>query len=197
MARTQAADYDKKRDSITAQAAKLFARRGFAGASVSELAAECNVSKSLIYHYYASKEAILFDVMNDHMESLLAVAEDKTNAKASPEEELKLLTRDLLRCYVGAADQQKILLYELSFLPEGERKEIIAKQRKIIARVEDIFTRATPALKNDKARLRARVMLYFGMLNWTHTWFKSTGPMSRDALADEAAEAAINSLMAP
>ncbi|NOX82792.1 MAG: TetR/AcrR family transcriptional regulator [Alphaproteobacteria bacterium] len=194
MARTQAADYDKKREAITDQAAKLFARDGFAGASVSELAALCRVSKSLIYHYYPSKETILFDVMSAHIEDLLDITLLAANKSLTPEEELRTVTRTLLRHYVGAADKQKVLLYELAALSNKQREDIVFKQRKIIALVEAILARSKPSLKRDRARLRAKVMLFFGMLNWTHTWFKPRGAISRDELAEMAADTILKSL---
>ncbi len=193
MARTQAADYDKKREAITRHAAKLFARAGFAGASVSDLAAVCDVSKSLIYHYYPSKEAILFDVMNEHMEALLA-AVAQTDAAAAPDAALRDFSRALLQVYVDAADQQKVLLYELDSLPKEQRAEIVGKERRLIEQVETILMRAAPALKADKPLLRARTMLFFGMLNWTHSWFKASGPVSREQLADIASNTALKSL---
>ncbi|MEE2693156.1 MAG: TetR family transcriptional regulator [Pseudomonadota bacterium] len=195
MARTQAADYDKKRDAITRQAAKLFARSGFAGSSVSDLAAFCDVSKSLIYHYYPSKEAILFDVMNEHMETLLAAVGEDDKA-VSPDEALRAFSRALMRVYVDAAAPQKVLLYELDSLPKDQRDEIVGKQRRLIDRVEAILMRAGPALKADRPLLRAKAMLFFGMLNWTHSWFKASGPISRDELADMAADTALKSLTA-
>lgn len=187
MARTQAADYDEKREAITSHAAKLFARKGFAGASISDLAENCAVSKSLIYHYYPSKEAILFDVMKDHIDDLLNVVEAHNADGASPQEEFTGLTKALLRCYVGAADQQKVLLYELEALPKDLKSDIVSKQRKIIERIESVLARAKPSLLKDGKKLRAKVMLFFGMLNWTHTWFKPKGAVSRDELAEMAA----------
>jgi len=194
MARTQAADYDKKREVITEQASTLFARDGFAGASVSELASLCNVSKSLIYHYYPSKESILFYVMTAHIDDLLSIALSAADEKQPPDQELHSIAHALLSRYVGAADKQKVLLYELSSLPDKQRNEIVAKQRKIIALVEATLARAKPSLKRQRARLRAKVMLFFGMLNWTHTWFKSRGPISRDELAKMAADTILRSL---
>ena len=70
MARTQAADYDERKEAIVEAAAALYARRGFNGASVADLAEKCRTSKSLIYHYYQSKEDILFEVMISHVRAL-------------------------------------------------------------------------------------------------------------------------------
>ena len=192
MARTQSADYDKKRGAITAHAAKLFALKGFASASVSDIAADCAVSKSLIYHYYPSKEAILFDVMNEHMDSLLGAAKAPLSSDGSPQGDLKRLTEQLLQLYIGAADHQKILLYELSSLAEPQREEIVQKERMVIARVESILERMAPQI--DRDRLRTQTMLYFGMINWSHTWFKDDGALSRNDLAAQVAETVIGSL---
>lgn len=197
MARTQAADYDQKRETITNHAARMFARQGFSGASISEIAASCKVSKSLIYHYYSSKEDILFDVMNDHMEALLEVTQLPANdaGRVDPKDAFRQLTRALLRCYTGAANRQKVLLYELDNLPKKNRDEIIAKQRTVITRFENALAAIAPSVMNRKSHLRAKIMLFFGMLNWSHTWFNSAGDISRDELADMATETILKSLV--
>jgi AcrR family transcriptional regulator len=46
MARTQAADYGQRREAIVEAAAGLYAQHGFLGASLADLAASCNTSKS-------------------------------------------------------------------------------------------------------------------------------------------------------
>jgi AcrR family transcriptional regulator len=184
MARTQAEDYGEKREAIVEEAAKLFAARGFDGASLTDLAEACGMSKSLFYHYYPSKEQILFAVMDSHMEALLTAIEQP--APAEPPQALRRFARALLRLYAGAADKQKVLLYDLARLPAPERRQIVAKERKLIAFVEDIIARSEPRM--DRAAMRARTMLFFGMLNWTHTWLKPGGGMSRDEVADLAAK---------
>ncbi|MEL7027819.1 MAG: TetR/AcrR family transcriptional regulator [Pseudomonadota bacterium] len=195
MARTQAADYDKKRDAITVTAAKLFARHGFSSASMAEIAGRCDVSKSLIYHYYPSKEAILFDVMSTHIDALLeAAAETSVETAATPSDKLIALSISLLRRYIGAANAQRVLLYELSSLPKAERDEIIEKQRRLVGIVEEILAEVQPALSGDRGLKRARAMLYFSMLNWSHSWFNSRGAISRDELAIMIAETSLRSL---
>lgn len=194
MARRQAADYDKKRDVITSEAAKLFARKGFDGASLADLAAACDTSKSLIYHYYQSKEAILFDVMSAHIDLLLGVVRKLSGKDGSPRALFTELSRELMRCYVGAAASQKVLLYDLDNLPREQRGEIVRKQREIIDFAEDLLRRAAPENARDHGRLRAHVMLFFGMLNWTHNWYKPSGPVGRDEIADMAATATLCAL---
>ena len=193
MARTQAADYDEKREAITGAAAQLFAEKGFAGASVSDLAERCAVSKSLIYHYYSSKEAVLFDVMNEHIDDLLGIIEARAQAN-DPAKEIHDLTKELLQHYVGAANRQKVLLYELTSLPAENQTDIKSKQRKLVAYVESLIAAAKPELAKNKARLSAQTMLFFGMLNWTHTWFKPKGGVTRDQLAEMAADTILGSL---
>jgi hypothetical protein len=103
----------------------------------------------------------------------------------NPVLDLRAFARNLLRLYAGAGDRQKVLLYDLPHLPLAERRDIVAKERKLIAHVEQIIKRARP--RQEKGMLRAQAMLFFGMLNWTHTWLKDDGPVYRDEAADMAA----------
>ena len=196
MARTQAADYDQRRAHIVEQAARLYARDGFLGASVSELAEACKISKSAIYHYYPSKEDILFDVMHSHIQALDEAARAVFAEKRAPHEQLRDLARAFMRLYVGAADRHKVLLNELDNLPKQRRIEVVALQRGLIALMEDVLTRAEPSLKKREGHAFAAAMLFFGMINWTHTWFDAKGPVSADALADMAVNVALGGLSA-
>jgi hypothetical protein len=77
-------------------------------------------------------------------------------------------------------------LNELRNLPDDKRTEIVAKQRQIIAAFQDLLSAAIPTAGNDPARMRARTMLLFGMINWTSNWFKPGGQLSSSDIADMA-----------
>ena len=85
--------------------------------------------------------------------------------------------------YAGAENAQKVLLYELNNLNPAERKEIVYKERLIIKRFEGVFVRINPEMKSQTALLKSKIMLFFGMLNWMHTWYDPKGEMSRDEIA--------------
>lgn len=184
MARTQAAEYDQRREAIVAAAAALFATRGFAGASVADIAQRGKISKSLIYHYYQSKEDILYDVMISHVRALEDAAREVTAVKYEPQRKLRELTHRFMALYVGAADRHKVLLNDLDNLPKARRAEIVAVQRRLIEMVQKLLVEIEPALKRKGGAAFTAAMLYFGQINWTHTWFDPRGPISAGALAE-------------
>jgi AcrR family transcriptional regulator len=194
MARPQSPDYDKRREAIVSAAAELYAQKGFKGASVAQLADACRTSKSLIYHYFPSKEDILYDVMASHLELLAEAAEEATASSGSdPRERLQAIAHSFMRLYSGAADRHRVLLNELENLPAERRADVIAKQRRIVALVESQIREVRPDLASG-AQARALTMLFFGMINWTHTWFKADGEMPAEALGDLAVDLMLNGL---
>ena len=73
MARPKSATHDIKRDAILDIAAQCFADRSYPAASMNEIALACGTSKARLYHYYGSKEAILFDLMDRYTQRLLSL----------------------------------------------------------------------------------------------------------------------------
>ena len=190
MARPQSPDYDKRRESIVRMAARLYARQGYNGASVSDLAKACRSSKSLIYHYFPSKEDILYAVMAVHLDALVAAAREAT-LSGSAEQKLRALTLAFMRLYVGAQASHKVLLNELDNLAGPQRSEVIGKQRRIIAAVEELIHELRPETGPLALPL---TMLFFGMINWTHTWFRSEGRVSAEGLSDMAVDLMLGGL---
>lgn len=197
MARTQAADFEQRREAIMETAARLYARRGFLGASVSEIAAACKTSKSLIYHYYPSKEDILFDVMDSHVQSLVEAAREIEIGSAPAEERIREIAVVLMKLYAGAEPNQKVLLNELGNLPEERRQIIVEHQRQLLDIMDRLLLEARPDLADDKPRRRALTMMLFGMLNFTHTWLNQSGPLSGSEIALMAADIFIAGLKSP
>jgi len=190
MARPQSPDYDKRREAILDAAARLFAARGFSGASMADLAKSCGTSKSLVYHYFPSKDDVLYAVMTSHLDDLVAAAEGAAQS-GDAKARLRALTRAFMRLYVGAEDRHKVLLNELDNLPPARRAEVVARQRRIIAAVVGPIE----ALRPDAPAMPI-AMLFFGMINWTHSWFRPDGALTADALADLAVEIMLGGIQA-
>jgi len=187
VARTQASDFEERRSAIAAAAAPLFAKHGFLGTSVADISAASNISKSLLYHYFPAKEDILFEVMWRHVNVLVQFGRQLREMSWHAEQRLKYFARGLMETYVDAQDAQKILVNELAHLPPEKRALVVQAQREVVDVVDDVVVTLRPFLLNRPKDRRPIVMMFFGMLNWTHVWYDPKGPVSPVKVAEVAA----------
>lgn len=178
MARTRALDYDAKRSAILQRSAQLFAEFGYSGTSINMIAEACGVSKALLYHYYPDKEAVLFDVIFDHLKDLVAEVEKAALAPADPHERLHGLIMALLECYRGADAQHQVQIANLKLLPKDRQETLRAMERALVTIFSDALAEAVPEVGRGPL-LKALTMSLFGMLNWHYLWFREGKGLSR------------------
>ena len=166
-------------------AARLFADDGFDRTAISTIAEQCQVSKALFYHYYPSKDALLFDIIHSHILDLVTSVEAANDPALPPKEALGRLIGGILDAYRDADSQHKIQLKELGKLPEDQQETIRALERRLVNIVVQAIIRVNPVLaERDHANLPKPVaMALFGILNWTYHWFRDGRAMTREAYA--------------
>jgi AcrR family transcriptional regulator len=184
VARPIAKDHDEKRAQILNVAARVFAAEGFDRASMNQIARACGISKANIYHYYAGKEVLLFDLLDDYLRSL----RDRVCVPPAPgdrvEDRLLATVRAVLRAYQGADDHHRVQISSLSALSEDRQSILRAYQREMVTHLSAILSAAAPErLSGDRKKLRAATMSVFGMLNWYYMWNADAGPEAREDYA--------------
>ncbi|MEL6521630.1 MAG: TetR/AcrR family transcriptional regulator [Pseudomonadota bacterium] len=171
MVRTIAKDHDDKRRHILMVAAEVFAREGIARASMNEVAKACGISKANIYHYYSSKDDLLFDILDSYLSRLRNWICDLDMRGLIPEDQLGLVTREFLLAYEGMDNQHKIQGEGLPLLDKEKQDVLKNYQRDLVALVSRILRNCAPeALGHDTGRCRDVTMSVFGMLNWFYMW---------------------------
>jgi TetR/AcrR family transcriptional regulator len=183
MARPKSADHDDKRRAILRRSAKLFAQNGYDRTSMAEVASATGVSKALLYHYYTGKEALLFDILQAHLQDLMDAVR-VVDTKLAPRARLRALIGAVLGAYRDADDEHKIQINELRKLPIARKKELIALERSLVSIFADAVAAAVPSIANRSVLLKPVTMSLFGMMNWHYMWFREKGPVSRDDYAD-------------
>jgi AcrR family transcriptional regulator len=186
MARTRANDYEDKQRSILAGAAAVFAELGMDKSSMSLVAKRCDISKPLLYHYYESKDALIFDIVRTHLIELDEALAAADHPDAPPEERLRLLIHQVLEKYRDADNEHKVQLNIAGTLGEEQAAEIHALERQIVKRFTPVILQINPQLNERKPFLMPVTMSLFGMLNWVYLWFRDEGPITRDDYADMA-----------
>jgi AcrR family transcriptional regulator len=183
MARTRANDYDRKRQGILSRSAALFAEHGYTGTSITMIAEACGVSKALMYHYYSSKDAVLFDLLQDHLQNLVMVVETAAQLAGKPEEKLFAISAALLEAYRGADAEHQVQISSLKLLPAAQQESLKEMERKLVAIVSDAIADAIPHAAKKRHLLKPLTMSLFGMLNWHYLWFRDGKGITREKYA--------------
>ena len=76
------------RKKILSVALELFAKKGYHATSISQIAAKAKISKGLMYNYFASKERLLDEIINQGFNSL-AELEFKAKRGVNPKKQLE------------------------------------------------------------------------------------------------------------
>lgn len=188
MARTRATDFEEKQHGILAGAAAVFAEQGMDKASMAQIAGHCGVSKALLYHYYPSKDELIFAIIHSHLVDLeAAVAVAAADAGPNPEAQLRKLVAVVLEKYRGADDAHKVQLVGASSLTEEQRAVIREVERQIVRHFASVLRAINPDLdRPERPLLMPVTMSLFGMMNWVYMWFREGGPITRENYAEVA-----------
>ncbi|MEM8853400.1 MAG: TetR/AcrR family transcriptional regulator [Pseudomonadota bacterium] len=185
MARTIAKDHDAKRAMILKAAAGVFAKEGYDRASVAQVAQACSISKASIYHYYTSKDDLLFGILDSHLSSLRdAILTLKVEGLA-PEEALRATVRAYLLAYEGADNEHRVQTSGMAHLSAERQAVLRGHQKALVAHLSSIIASLAPEVFAGNApKLRAATMSVFGMLNWFYMWNGRAGAKARRDYAD-------------
>ncbi len=184
MSRPIAKDHEEKRSHILKVAARVFAETGYARASMSQVAKDCGISKANIYHYYSSKDALLFDILDTYLSALRdrIIGLDLTGLE--PSKQLGRIVGETLRAYEGMDREHKIQTEGIPSLPVEQQRTLKAYQRDLVEQLSDVVAQIAPdVFANDPRKLRATVMSIFGMLNWFYMWNGNADHNARDDYA--------------
>ncbi|MGI3165727.1 TetR/AcrR family transcriptional regulator [Pseudooceanicola sp. 200-1SW] len=181
----------RKREAVLETAVRHFNARGFGATSMDDVAAELNVTKPTIYHYFKSKDEILFACVRRGLDGLREAAVEAVGAQGPALWRLVqvmrryglIMTQDFGRIVTRTGD------FELS---EESRAKFRALKREI-----DLSMRALVQEGLDDGSIRgsdARMITFTitGSLNWIGRWYDPEGADS----ARDVVESVIATLLA-
>ncbi|MFT0174805.1 TetR/AcrR family transcriptional regulator [Paraburkholderia mimosarum] len=188
MARTRAPDHETQRDQILELAATKFAQTSYPSTSMADLAAASGTSKARLYHYYESKEAILFDLLDRYTKRLMLIIAEVEGASQrrglDERESFAELIRAFLAEYETSHSRHVALLNDVKYLLDAQREIVLNRQRDVVAAFTRQLARAYPGRVTSENQT-ALTMMVFGMINWTFTWLKPGGRMGYRDFAEQ------------
>ena len=173
-----------RREVIRAQAAKLFAERGFHGVTIEDIGAAAGVTGPAIYRHFPSKDALLADLLVDISNHLHTGGGVEVAAADDARDALERLVRFHLAFSLRRPELIQVQDRDLANLPPAANKQVRRLQRAYLQLWVDCLTQVLPGC--DEREARARVHAGFGLLNST--------PHSAVGLDGDAMEALLGSM---
>jgi AcrR family transcriptional regulator len=182
------------RSAILDTASRLFIERGFGGTNMRDIAKALGVTRSAVYYYFPSKQAILEALTRE----ITLVAGRKTTRAAAAGGDAVAVLRDFVHHYAAL-----VLAHPLHFrvvernetsLPARQRARARAARRNVLENFAAAIERGIRSghFRPVDARLAAFALI--GMCNWTAWWFKEGGRSTSGEVVEVLAELAVHSL---
>ncbi len=194
MARTKSLDYEDRKKDILRAAAVLFARQGYNETLLEHIAEQCGIKKSSLYHYHRSKHAILHGLIKWKVEDLAWKVEAAVETEDTAEKKLHAMTATLVNEYIRSPDEVTVLMTLPRHLNKTAMLQVADIQHRIINRLVLLVQDLRPDIEFSRKKVTALAMLYFGMTNWIHAWYKPSGSIKPAELSSMIAEVFLRGL---
>jgi len=169
---------------ILAVAGDLFSERGYHATSMRELAETLGLRSASLYTHIASKEEILWEIVNQVADQFLAQAE-AVPRDIPPDAQLALLVHGHLEVIDDALHFATVFFQEWKFLEPVLRNKIKARRDLYEGYFHRVIDEGT---KQDVFYLvdtRLATLFVLSVLNWTYQWFGHDGSLTIEQLADQ------------
>jgi AcrR family transcriptional regulator len=171
-----------RRNELTRQAARLFARQGYHGTSMEELASAMGVQKGSLYAHIHSKEDLLYELCREGAAAFHA-ALDSVPEHLPATDRIRLALRAHLRVVAEQLDVATVFVLEWRYLDGERRDEFVRERHRYEQRVRGLFE---DGIEQSELRTDLDVgtaaLLFLSAANWAYTWLRPGA--DTDALAD-------------
>ncbi len=178
MARTAGSHSDITGPRIRAAALRLFARHGFAAVSMRQIAGEVGVQAGALYNYTPDKQSLLFDLMQRHMEGLLAEVASRVMGD-TPTDRLHSFVRFHIGYHIDRPDEVFIAYMELRSLSPENFARIETQRRRYEDVLEAILQDGVVQGAFSVPDTKIATLGLIAMLNGVNTWYRAGGRLSQ------------------
>lgn len=165
-------------------ATRLFAAKGFEGASVRRIAEEAGLSVAGMFYYFPSKEAILYEIMIGFMDAGLQRLQRICRGQKDPIAKLEEICRFYAEYYAGHKQQLTILVSEGKSLSDEHREVFKEKQRQYLDLLRGLFRDLAKQGVLKEIDTTVLAFLLFGMVHWTFSWYDPKGKVGPSELGN-------------
>lgn len=187
----------RRREEVLDVAAHVFHEKGYAAASIQDVADELGILKGSLYYYIESKQDLLFAIIEDVHRRTMAELERWLEIEGGPLVRLRAFLHGQVLTYCRNVERIGVLLQDLRSLSEEQQHRILVERDRFDGALRDLIREGQADGDIDpSADPKLAAMAIFGMLNWLSTWWRPDGPSSPEDVAREFTDLALAGLVA-
>ncbi len=165
-------------------ATRLFAQKGYHNTSMRQIARALSMNQATLYHYFESKEQILYTLLNDTMDDALEKLEEICDSDLSAREKLEEVISFYTQYYAGQQDRLTLLVNEHLHLEGALQEAVIQKERRYVRLIQSILKELADEGLMKPIPPAVAAFAFFGMVHYTIKWYHMDGPIRSSELAD-------------
>jgi AcrR family transcriptional regulator len=183
-------------EEILAAAVRVFSQKGYAAASLQDVADAVGLLKGSLYHYISSKESLLYRIFQESHEEGSALMAAVDDLELPPDAKLREFVRRLTLFYEQNPERASLYFGEWRHLTGEDLHTVIKQRRDFELYVRTIIIEAHErGLTNPDLDVRLATRYILTAVNGVILWYRPEGPLPAEAIADQIAELACSSVL--
>jgi TetR/AcrR family transcriptional regulator, cholesterol catabolism regulator len=164
------ARFEQQLGKILEHATEVFCQKGYAGASMRDIARATGMSLAGMYHYFGNKERLLYLIQKDTFTTILSRLRAEAGQAADTEQALRGFIFHHLEYFLDHQQAMKVLSHEDDALTGAYGREIADLKRQYYRICHELLNRYKKE-KGLQFDSRIASLSLFGMMNWIYTWY--------------------------
>jgi AcrR family transcriptional regulator len=195
---TETADsrFDRRLAKVLQHAAQIFCEKGYEGASMRDLSRAAGMSLAGLYHYFESKEELLYLIQKHTFRTIIERAQERLAGSTNPEERIRIFIENHVEYFLANKEAMKVLTHEDDTLKDARGAEVRAIKREYYRICLELLEDLRRA-KGLQFSGRLAVLGLFGMINWIYTWHNPRVDADATALAQEMGDLFLRGVLNP
>ncbi len=174
------------RDQVASAAVALFAEKGYANTSVQEVVARAGVTKGAMYHYFRSKDDLLFGIY-ERMLQLQKDHLDEIVGRGLPTHEtLRAACVDVLETSIDFLPEGTVFFRSVHMLAPERQREVTRRRREYNDTFAEIIKRGqAEGLYRSDIPVAVLVANFFSDVHYLSNWYSPSGVETKTQVAEQ------------
>lgn len=188
---------EARRELVVEQAAALFEQEGYQNTSVADIAQAASIGKATLYHYFASKEEILYWIHEEFIDILIERHERRLATAMPPAQLVLEVMGDILELMDTHRGHVRVFFEHHTEVSADRQDAIKEKRRRYATMLEDVLRQGVDEGAFRPLDVTLGALAIFGMCNWTYQWYRKGGRLRSREIAYAFWDFAMRGLAAP